>query len=365
MSGSTTKRNVQTTLAAVKLGIFVLVSIIVTGTLTAIMGSFAFGSETEYKAEFTSASLIQKGDDVRVAGVTVGSVKDVEIKDRDSAEVTFKVKKDVPVTTTTRASIRFLNLVGDRYMALEQGSTGGTKLSDGGSIPQSRTTPALNLTELFNGFQPLFQALTPSEVNQLSMNLVKVLQGEGGTIGSLMSNTASLTNALADRDQLIGQVIDNLSAMLKTVDDRHSQLTELVVQLKDWMTNLSHDRKAIGASVQNLSGLTGQVARLLTLGRPYLKGDVAQLRRVMRYLNKPSQQAALDEVLNRLPVMLARQTRTGTYGSWYQYYLCDFDGTIILPKIPGLPPAVQDQLDTIQSKLKNMSFYSTAKRCES
>ena len=69
---------------------------IVTGTLTAIMGSFAFGSETEYKADFTSASLLKKGDDVRVAGVTVGSVKKVEIKNRDAAEITFKVKKDVP-----------------------------------------------------------------------------------------------------------------------------------------------------------------------------------------------------------------------------------------------------------------------------
>ncbi len=57
------------------------------------------------------------------------------------------------------------------------------------------------------------------------MNLVKVLQGEGGTIGSLMSNTASLTNSLADRDKLIGEVIDNLSSMLKTVDDRHQQLS--------------------------------------------------------------------------------------------------------------------------------------------
>ena len=158
---------------------------------------------------------------------------------------------------------------------------GAKRLASGGTIPVSHTTPALNLTELFNGFQPLFQALTPSEVNQLSLNLVKVLQGEGGTIGSLMSNTASLTNALADRDELIGQVIDNLSAMLKTVDDRHAQLSELVVQLKDWMTNLSHDRKAIGASVANLSGLTAEVAKLLTLGRPYIKADVAQLRRVM------------------------------------------------------------------------------------
>ena len=116
-----------------------------------------------------------------------------------------------------------------------------------------------------------------------------MLQGEGGTIGSLMSNTASLTNALADRDELIGRVIDNLSAMLKTVDDRHEQLSTLVVELKNWMTNLASDRKAIGASVSNLSGLTAEVADLLTLGRPYLKADIAQLRRVMTTLNKPQQ----------------------------------------------------------------------------
>lgn len=359
----TASRNTQTTLAAIKLGIFVLISVIVTGTLTAIMGSFAFGSETEYKAEFTSASLIQKGDDVRVAGVTVGSVKNVEIKDRDSAEITFKVKEDVPVTTSTRASIRFLNLVGDRYMALQAGDPGARRLTDGGTIPVSQTTPALNLTELFNGFQPLFQALTPSEVNQLSLNLVKVLQGEGGTIGSLMSHTASLTNALANRDELIGRVIDNLSAMLKTVDDRHEQLSELVVELRNWMTNLAGDRKAIGASVANLSTLTAEVARLLTLGRPYLKADVAQLRRVMKTLNKPNNQAALDEVLNRLPLMLKRQTRTGTYGSWYQYYLCDFDGRIILPDLGS--KELNDLVKPIQAKLSNLSFYSTAERCKS
>ncbi len=357
-----TSRNTTTILAAIKLGIFVLVSVIVTGTLTAIMGSFAFGSQSEYKATFSSASLLTKGDDVRVAGVTVGSVSGVEIKNRDQAEITFKVKDDVPVTTATRAAIRFLNLVGDRYMALEEGEPGAKRLSDGGTIPVSRTTPALNLTELFNGFQPLFQALTPNEINDLSLNLVKVLQGEGGTIGSLMSNTASLTNALADRDELIGRVIDNLSAMLETVDDRHAQLTELVVGLKDWMTNLSRDRKAIGASVANLSGLTGEVARLLTLGRPYLKADIAQLRRVMKSLNKPSNQAALDEVLNRLPVMLKRQTRTGTYGSWYQYYLCDFDGKIILPSLGS--PELDALVKPIQDKLSDISFYSDAPRCD-
>lgn len=351
-------RSTVTTVAAVKLGIFVLVSLLITGVMTAIMGSFGFGSQKEFTARFSSASLLQKGDSVRVAGIAVGQVKDVEVVHRNEAEVTFKVKDDVPVSSTTRAEIRFLNLVGDRYLALD-GDGRGTRLPDGATIPESRTKPALNLTELFAGFQPLFQALQPSQVNQLSMNLVRVLQGEGGTIGSLMSNTASLTNTLADRDQLIGQVIDNLSAMLQTVDERHAQLNELVIQLKGWLGRISRDRKAIGASLQNLSGLTAELADLLTRSRPYLKSDIAQLRRLLTILNKKKNQAVLDEVLNRLPLMLARQTRTGTYGSWYNYYLCDYSGTIILPDLPNVPG-----LSVIQKKMRNMAFHSTAKRCK-
>jgi phospholipid/cholesterol/gamma-HCH transport system substrate-binding protein len=128
------------------------------------------------------------------------------------------------------------------------------------------------------------------------------------------------------------------------------------------MTNLSRDRKAIGASVSNLSGLTAEVADLLTRGRPYLKADIAQLRRVMTTLNKPDNQAALDEVLNRLPLMLERQTRTGTYGSWYQYYLCDFGGTIKLPDLGS--KELNKLVAPIQAKLTNISFYSDAKRCD-
>jgi phospholipid/cholesterol/gamma-HCH transport system substrate-binding protein len=191
------------------------------------------------------------------------------------------------------------------------------------------------------------------------MNLIQVLQGEGGTVGELMSHTASLTNTLADRDQLIGDVIDNLSAMLQTVDDRHDQLSSLIVELKNWLGNVADDRRAIGASVANLSTLTVSLADLLTQSRPYLKADIAQLRRMMKILNKPGNQDVLDEVLNRLPVMLSRQTRSGTYGSWYNYYLCDFSGAIILPDLPNVPG-----LDEIQDALKNMSFYSTAKRCD-
>src|SRR3546814_20306036 len=71
------------------------------------------------------------------------------------------------------------------------------------TIPVANTEPALDLTTLFNGFKPLFTALDPDQVNELSMNLVQVLQGEGGTVASLLENTASLTGTMAGRDDLI------------------------------------------------------------------------------------------------------------------------------------------------------------------
>jgi phospholipid/cholesterol/gamma-HCH transport system substrate-binding protein len=323
------------------------------------MGHFGFGPQTQYQAVFTSASMLKKGDDVRIAGVSVGEVKDVQLHDRTAALVTFAVKSDVPMTTASRAEVRYLNLVGDRYLSLTEGRTGAARLAKDAVIPMSHTKPALDLTQLFNGFQPLFAALSPHDVNQLSMNLIHVLQGEGGTVQSLLANTASLTNSLADRDQLIGQVITNLSTLLKTVDDRHVQLNQLVTQLKGWLGKVAGDRKAIGDSLSNLSTLTEQLAGLLTQSRPYLKTDVAQLERLLKILNKPGNQKVLDEVLHRLPVMLERQTRSGTYGSWYNYYLCDFSGSIKLPNLPNVPGIAQ-----IQKQLDHLAFHSTAKRCQ-
>lgn len=355
------RRNAATTAAAIKLGIFTVISIVVTGMLAVIMGNIGFGDRNEFKAVFTNATMLEKGDDVRVAGVNVGEVKDVEHYRRSMALVTFKVDAGVDMTTASRAEIRFLNLVGDRYLALTAGT--GAKdakpLRDGATIPVANTSPSLDLTTLFDGFKPLFAALTPDQVNELSMNLVQVLQGEGGTVKSLLAHTASLTSTLADRDALIGQVVTNLSSTLKTVDARHQQLSTLVVELKDWMTDLAKDRDTIGSSLDNISQLTVTVADFLRRGRPLLKEDIAALRELSKLLNKPENRKNLAELLDRMPETMTDQTRTGTYGSWYQYYVCGVSAHIKLPII-----GEQALLKQLTKYIENFSFKSTAPRCQ-
>ncbi|UUW87850.1 MCE family protein [Pimelobacter simplex] len=353
-------RNATTISAAIKLAVFTVVSVLVTGLLAVIMGNVGFGDRNQYQAIFANATMLEKGDDVRVAGVNVGEVKKVEHYRRTMAKVTFKVDAGVKLTTASLAKIRFLNLVGDRYMALEQGSGGkdAEALADGATIPADNTEPALDLTVLFDGFKPLFAALTPDQVNELSMNLVQVLQGEGGTVKSLLDHTASLTSALADRDQLIGDVITNLSQTLSTVNDRHQQLSTLIVELKDWMTDLAKDRDTIGSSLDNISELTVTVADLLRRGRPLVKEDIAALRALSKLLNKKENRENLAELLDRMPETMTDQTRTGTYGSWYQYYVCGVSARIRLPLIANLPI-----IKEIQEYITKFQFRSTAPRC--
>jgi len=345
--------------ASIRLVIFTAASLIVTGGLVMIMGNLGGGDETTYKAVFSSASELVPGSSVRVAGVQVGKVTDVEFHGETNALVTFAVDSDVPLTQESRASVRFLNLVGDRYMTLDAGEGGGPRLAPEGTIPLSHTTPALNLTALFNGFQPLFQALRPKDVNELAYNLVKVLQGEGGTIQEMLANTASLTNTLADRDELIGDVIKNLNALMVTVDDHHKELNDLIKALRSWFGDLAEDRETIGGSLDNISDLSETVADLLTRSRPLLKKDVAELRRLLTILNDPANRAHLDLTFDLLPDMLAKQTRIGVYGSWYNYYLCEFIGGFVLPE-----PLWSSLPEDVQLSLSEFHLVSQAERCK-
>lgn len=354
-------RDAVTLSAGIKLAIFTVVSVLVTGLLAVIMGNFGFGDGRTYAAEFSSASSLKKGDDVRVAGVSVGEVKSVEHAGSDNGDalVTFRVKAEVPLTTASRAEIRFLNLVGDRYLALEEGvDKEAEQLPAGATIPMDQTQPSLDLTVLFNGFKPLFQALRPEQVNELTFNLIQVLQGEGGTVRSLLESTASLTTTLADRDELIGDVVTNLGTTLTTLDERHEELDDLVVQLKDWMVDLARNRDTIGSSLDSISDLTVVLSDLLQEARPLVKGDVAQLRRLATLLNKPKNRDLVVEIFDRLPESMTDQTRTGTYGSWYNYYICGFSGRIKLPIISGLP-IIKD----LNEQLNDLDFRSTAPRC--
>ncbi len=312
-----------------RLMIFIVVTSLATGVLVILIGNISFGAREDYAAEFVDATGVVQGDDVRVAGVKVGTVKSIEIVDRDHALVSFDVSTDVAMTGQIQADIRYRNLVGQRYISLSEGIGDAAAMEPGDTIPVDRTSPALDLTVLFNGFKPLFKALSPEDVNQLSYEIVQVFQGEGGTLESLLGHTASVTSTLADRDQVIGELLDNLDSVLDHVADRDQQLSNLILSFRRLVGGLKNDRQAILGSLDSISDLSVQTAGLVKGIRPPLVEDVKQLRGFARNINR--NKGELDRALNVMPIKLTKIGRTAIYGSWFNFYLCDFKGRLDLP----------------------------------
>jgi phospholipid/cholesterol/gamma-HCH transport system substrate-binding protein len=263
-------------------------------------------------------------------------VKKVEIVDRTRARVTFTVRNATDVTRSSTATIRYRNLVGQRYIAVTQGVGDTSRLPDHSTIPISRTQPALDLTVLFNGFKPLFAALTPADVNRLSYELIQVFQGEGSNIEGLLRSTGSVTQTLADRDQLIGDVITNLNTVLETIGSRDHELSDLIVQLRSFVGGLTQDKDAILNSLDSVSALTRETADITTGIRPGLVSSIHELRQVATNLNQGRDE--VDRALQILPIKLEKIGRTAVYGSFFNFYLCEFKAKVILPTGPLTVP---------------------------
>jgi phospholipid/cholesterol/gamma-HCH transport system substrate-binding protein len=327
----------QTLGAAIKLTAFAVVTILATFVLAVVISNQTFGATNTYTAKFTDVTDLLSGNDVRLAGVRVGTVKSIKVIDGTDAEVSFTVDKNIPMTTSTDVDVRYLNLVGQRYLSLEeQPDRTAARQPTGQTIPMTRTAPALDLTALFNGFRPLFQALTPSDVNAFALELIKTLQGEGGTIDNLLTQTASLTNTIADHDAVIGQVVNNLLSVLSTVQQHDAGLSDTVVQLQRLVGGLAQDRGTIAGSLSHIDSLATSGTQLISGIRPFLPSDLHNLAQLTTNLNvtKDSDgKNTLASYLSRAPAKINRITRTASYGGYFNFWLCQL-------QITGLPIAV-------------------------
>ena len=199
------------------------------------------------------------------------------------------------------------------------------------------------MTQLFNGFQPLFTALSPKDVNTLAYEIVQVFQGEGGTLESLLGHTASVTQTLASRDQVIGDLIDNLNQVLDHLGDRDDQLNQLITTFRTFVSGLKDDREAILGSLDQISDLSVQTASLVKGIRSPLVQDIKELRQVTGNIQR--NKGELDRALQVLPIKLEKVGRTATYGSWFNFYLCHFEGRVQLPGGQSLPVDYNTQSD--------------------
>jgi len=321
--------------------------------LNTMINSVPSGTRS-FTAYFTSVSGLGKGSDVRAAGVRVGKVtgiKSVEnpglaesgipMTQQRIAAVTFDVQKSQALLATTQIKMKYQNLLGQRFLSLEQDTSqegwdsapaladnahiAATEIKDGQQVlvdgaPVAITDPGFDLTELLAGFKPLLETLQPSEVNALASSIIQVLQGEGGSIENLLQQTTQVTNYLADRDQVIGQVLTNLTPVLKDFAGQGAQLKTTVSSLRQLMDGLAKDRTSIGASVSHLSTLITSTSTLIEDARKPLTIDAHLFRQVVETTN--AQKELLTKALSAFGEAFGALGRVSSYVNGVNIYAC-------------------------------------------
>jgi phospholipid/cholesterol/gamma-HCH transport system substrate-binding protein len=320
---------------ALRLAAIVSVQLLVTAIIVVVFGQIRFDRTNSYSAEFNNASGLRAGQFVRASGVEVGKVKKVELVERDKQiRVDFSVDRSVQLYQSTTAHIRYQDLIGNRYLELDRGAgeDADRVLPPGGFIPLSRTQPALDLDALIGGFKPLFRALNPQKVNDIASTIVTVFQGEGGTINDILDQTAQLTSRLAESDQVIGEVIDNLNIVLDTTAKHRKQFDETINNFQVLITGLKARAGPLAEGTAHISNAAGTVADLLADNRALLHDTVGRLETVAAPL--VDQRDKVGDMLAKLPNAFNLIGRaSGIYGDFFNFYLCDLS-----IKINGLQP---------------------------
>jgi phospholipid/cholesterol/gamma-HCH transport system substrate-binding protein len=321
----------------IKVSLFAVAMLLVAAGLVVVFGDFRFGPESTYHATFIDASRLKAGQKVRISGVPVGSVQGLKLNQDNSVDVEFVVDRRYTLYSSTRALIRYENLVGDRFLEITSGPGELRKLAPGATINAQHTEPALDLDALLGGLRPVFKGLDADKVNTISSALIELLQGQGGALSNVLADTSAFSTALGQRDQLIGDAITNLNTVLGTIDERSAKFSASVDQLQQLITGLAKNKDSIAGAIPPLASTTTDLTELLKNSRRPLQGILENTRPLATELD--NRKAEVNNDIEQLGEDYLRLAALGAYGSFFNIYFCSVTikingpagGDILLP----------------------------------
>ncbi|MEV0296711.1 MlaD family protein [Nocardia sp. NPDC050710] len=321
--------------ALIGFSFFAVLAIALTYTIWSTLQRSVPGGTDSYSATFSDVMGVRVGDDVRMAGVRVGRVDAIDFDDDYKARIGFRIQDRQRLTSTTKALVRYQNLIGQRYIALIPGKDEGEALRPGAHIPLERTEHSFDVSSLLSGFEPLFSVLQPDQVNSLSETLIQALQGDGVSLSTLITQAAELASTFGQRDRILGDVITNLSSVLSGLANRSKELETLITQSRALVEALYAEGESLKHSVDQIAASTDSLVGLVTQVKP----DLAEAQNdattgvALLLLNG----AALDKAAVQFPTMLNALARFTSYGAYANAYICRLDVSlwgVLLP--PGL-----------------------------
>ncbi len=313
--------------AVIGLSLFLVVAMATTWMVLVTLRRDVEGPTNEYSAMFTDVSGMHSGDDVRIAGVRVGRVDRVDLEGT-LAKVTFQVQKDQVVYKDTIASVTYQNIIGQRYLGLSQEpSADRTPLASGAQIPLENTRPSFDISYVLNGFEPLFGLMDPQQVDNLTNAVIKALQGDSGSVLTLITQTSALAETLAGPDQVLDELVTGLNNVATNLAARDTDLDALISQTHDVMVTLDDRRDQLVASVGSINAAVTRLATITDNIYPPLHDLLEREPGFLANMVGPGRERWSFMGSNISPFFkgFARITEGGTYAD---AYLCDVNSTI-------------------------------------
>ncbi|MFD5176739.1 MlaD family protein [Nocardia sp. NPDC058379] len=323
--------------SVVGLGMFLVVAFALIWMTFVTLHRGVDGTTRSYSAIFTDATGLRSGDDVRMAGVRVGRVDAVEL-DGTLARVRFRVAVEQHLYADTTAAITYQNVIGQRYLGLSRPATGSAaELSGGAQIPVERTEPSFDLSGLLNGFEPLFSGLDPQQVDNVTAALVRALQGDAGSLTTLIAQMSTLAQSLAGPDQVLGSVIVNLDQVVAHLDTRRAEFGTLLSRTRAIVDGLARHRDELMTTLTEASGVADRMATVVEQDRPALERLLTREPGFTRHFEQNKDQFAYLGF--NLPVLLKGIARVSQEGANMNVYLCNLGFTAV-PALSDLVPAI-------------------------
>lgn len=332
----------------IKVSVFAVAMLLVAAGLVVVFGDFRFGSENTYHATFIDSSRLKAGQKVRISGVPVGSVNGIKLNPDNSVDVEFGIDDRYTMYTSTRAVIRYENLVGDRFLEITSGPGELRKLPAGGTINAQHTQPALDLDALLGGLRPVLKGLDADKVNTISSAVIELLQGQGGALSNVLADTSAFSTTLSQRDQLIGDVITNLNTVLGTIDERSAKFSASVDQLQQLITGLAKNKDSIAGAIPPLASTTTDLTELLKNSRRPLQGILENTRPLATELD--NRKAEVNNDVEQLAEDYLRLSALGAYGSFFNIYFCSVSIKINGPAGSDILLPLGGQVDPSQGR---------------
>jgi phospholipid/cholesterol/gamma-HCH transport system substrate-binding protein len=320
------------------LTLFMIVTLTLTWLVYVSLRRDVAGDTARYSAVFTDVYGLREGDDVRIAGVRVGRVENVEL-DGKLAKVGFVVQTDQHLYGNTIASVTYQNIVGQRYLGLSLGPEGSRELLPPNSVlPLARTEPSFDVTALLNGYEPLFSLLNPQDADNLTKGIIASLQGDTSSLTMLISQTSTLTETFAGRDQALGAVITNLNKVVGNLAQQNDNLDGVITQTRQLVGQLDRRRPELVSSVGSLSRVMGRLSASATDVYPALREFVDRKPGVARHLMDEEPQVAFFG--DNIPLLLKGLVRVGNQGAYGNAYVCDVNFMGFFPGLNDVVPII-------------------------